>query len=185
MEAKDKHLVETFCLYKNFRPLNYNVAFRDNITIILNYIAKDMEVATINHLTLNFYKRFSKYLKLKYTEMTSQDRFQVCKGIYEKQYKGDNQLVLEYRKKLGDVPPYENNIKKDPSYVIMMYYDMLKLFTEKGERLFSLLPYKGGFQMSYITIDNSVLRDLIIEKKKSNKQKGDKLTTLRKDIDTT
>jgi hypothetical protein len=183
MEAKDNDLVETFNLYKQLRPLHYNVSFRDNITIVLNYIAKDMEVATINHLTLNFYKRFSKYLKLKYPYLTGEEKYQVCKGIYEKQYKGNNPLVLEYRKKLGDKPPYDNNIKKDPSYVILMYYEMLKLFTEKGEKLFSLLPHKGGFQMSYITIDNSVLRDLIIEKKKSNKQKGDKLTTLRKDIE--
>ena len=183
METKDKNLVETFNLYKTFRPVDYNVAFRDNITIILNYIAKDMEVATINHLTLNFYKRFSKYLKLKYPNLTGEEKYQVCKGVYEKQYKGDNQLVLEYRKKLGNVPPYDNNIKKDPSYVLLMYYEMLKFFIEKGERLFSLLPHKGGFQMSYITIDNSVLRDLIIEKRKPNKQKGAKLTTLRKDIE--
>lgn len=181
METKDKEIIETFNLYKQLRPLDYNVAFRDNITIILNYIAKDMEVATINHLTLNFYKRFNKFLKLKYPNLTSEEKYQVCKGIYEKQYKGDNPLVLEYRKKLGDKPPYDNHIKKDPSYVIEMYYEMLKLFTEKGERLFSLLPHKRCFQMSYITIDNSVLRDLIIEKNKRNKQKG--LTTLRKEIE--
>jgi len=64
METKNKELVETFNIYKTVRSANYNVAFRDNITIVLTYIAKDMEVATINHLTLNFYKRFSKYLNI-------------------------------------------------------------------------------------------------------------------------
>jgi len=181
METKDKTLVETFNLYNTCRPLDYNVAYRDNITIVLNYIAKDMEVATTNHLTLNFYKRFSKYLKLKYPNLNNQERYEVCKGVYEKQYKGDNSLVIEYRKKLGDNPPYESNIKKDPSFVVGMYYEILQLLTDKGERLFSLLPYKGGFQMSYITIDKSVLRDLIIVNKKSQKQKG--LLDLRKDIE--
>jgi hypothetical protein len=181
MEAKDKTLVETFNLYNSLRPSNYDIAYRDSITIILTYIAKDMEIATTNHLTLNFYKRFSKFLKLKYPDLTNNERYEVCKGIYEKQYKGNNPLVVEYRQKLGDVPPYENNIKKNSSCVVNMYYEILQLLIEKKQRLFSLLPHKKGFQMSYITIDKSVLRDLIIENKKANKQKG--LLNLRKDIE--
>lgn len=100
METKDINLLETFHLYKKLRPLDYNVAYRDNITIVLNYIAMDMEVAIINHLTLNFYKRFNKFLKLKYPDLTSEAKYQVCKGIYEKQYKGTINLFLNTERNL-------------------------------------------------------------------------------------
>lgn len=179
MQMKDKELVDTFKIYQTFRPTKYKVAYRDNITIVLNYIAKDMEVATINHLTLNFYNRFSKYLKSKFKQLTCKDVYEVCKGVYEKDYNGSNELVIEYRKKLGNLPPYENYIKKNPSFVLSVYHEILNYRKEKGERIFSLLPHKLGFQMSNITIDNAVLRDLIVGNKLVEAKRS---TELREDI---
>lgn len=182
MEQKNKDLMTTFELYKLCRPEKYKVAYRDNITIVLNYIAIEMATATTNHLTLNFYKRFNKYLKSKYPNTTPTYRYEVCKAIYEKTYVGNDELVLEYRKKLGDKPPYENNIKNDPSFVLSVYKEILTFRQENNERLFSLLPHKGGFQMSYITVDRAVLRDIIVGEELIKTDK--KLVELRKDIDT-
>lgn len=181
MEMKDKDLLCTFNQYQSFRPTDYKVAYRDNITIVLNYIAKDMEVATINHLTLNFYSRFSKYLKSKFPLLDSKDVYEICKGIYEKEYKGSNELVMEYRKKLGNRPPYENYIKKDPSFVLSVYQEILQYRKSRGERVFSLLPHKMGFQMSNITVDTAVLRDLIVGEKLIESKR---LVELREDINT-
>jgi hypothetical protein len=111
--------------------------------------------------------------------LTRKDVYEVCKGVYEKEYDGSNELVKEYRKKLGNLPPYEINIKKDPSYVLSVYKEILDYRKSKGERLFSLLPHKQGFQMSYITIDNAVLRDLVVGEKLVEAKR---LTDLREDI---
>ena len=161
MEQKNKDLMTTFEIYKQCRPEGYTVAYRDNITIVLNYIAIEMATSTTNHLTLNFYKRFSKYLKSKFPTTTPSYRYEVCKGVYEKIYEGNDELVLEYRNKLGDNPPYENNIKKNPSFVLAVYKEILNFRQENNEKVFSLLPHKGGFQMSYITVDRTVLKDII------------------------
>jgi hypothetical protein len=177
---KDQDLSSTYELYKQCYPDRYKIAYRDNIAIVLNYISKDMAVATSNHLTLNFYKRFSSFLKAKYQTIPNDERYIICKDIYDKEYIGNNELVLEYRNKLGNIPPYENNIKKDPSYIISVYEEILNFNKSNGKRLFSLLPFKGGFQMSYITIDNSVLRDLIVGYKLKD---CDKLTVLKEDIE--
>ncbi|NBW28745.1 MAG: hypothetical protein EBR38_09300 [Flavobacteriaceae bacterium] len=177
---KDQDLSSTYELYKQCYPDRYKIAYRDNIAIVLNYISKDMAVATSNHLTLNFYKRFSSFLKAKYPTIPNDERYIICKDIYDKEYIGNNELVLEYRNKLGNIPPYENNIKKDPSYIISVYEEILNFNKSNGKRLFSLLPLKGGFQMSYITIDNSVLRDLIVGYKLKD---CDKLTVLKEDIE--
>lgn len=179
MKMKDTEFMDTFTLFQSLRPLKYKVAYRDNITIVLNYVAKDMTIATINHLTLNFYNRFSKYLKSKYSQLTGKDVYEVCKGVYAKEYDGSNELVVKYRKKLGNLPPYENNIKKDPSFVLSVYQEILNYRKSKGEKLFSLLPNKSGFQMSNITIDTAVMRDLIVGEKLVETKR---LTELRGDI---
>ena len=190
----DDELNITFDKYQVCRPETFKPAFRDNISIILNYLAADMEVATTNHLVLNFYKRFSGYVRAKYPDTTAEYRYGVCKGLYEEKYLGQDPVVLEYRKKLGDKPPYDKYIKKDPSHVLSVYYEILDFNIKTNGRLFSLLPHKGGFQMSYITIDASVLRDLIVGEHlvplKDNRKKAERdyelptISQLRKDIET-
>lgn len=165
----DEEMNVTFDLYAKQRPPGFKVAYRDSIRAVLAYIAVDMVVSTTNHLALNFYKRFSTYLKHRF-EISSEQCYKVCKAIYEKEYDGEDAMILEYRRKLGSMPPYESNIKKGPSYVLQVYHEILEYnkSTQNNqdlktrEKLFSLLPHKGGFQMSYITIDNRCLQDLLI-----------------------
>jgi len=59
MDCKDEELVTTFEKpYKDLRPAGYQPGYRDYIAgIIRNGCVLDMETATKNHLTLNFYKR--------------------------------------------------------------------------------------------------------------------------------
>jgi hypothetical protein len=159
----DIELNETFRQYEKCRPPKYKVAYRDNIPIVLNYISKDMETSTTNHLVLNFYSRLKRYLKETNPTMTWTSIYEVMKGIYDEKYKGSDKLVLHYRSRLGNKPPYAKFVQKNPSAIIAIYKEILDYNKTIGKRLFSLLPSKSGFQMSYITIDNSVLRDMIID----------------------
>ena len=206
-EKIDQDLQDSLERYKKCRPENFKVAYRDNITIVFNYIAKEMETATINHLVLNFYKRFNRFLEERYPDIDKQERYKICSAIYEENYDGDNVVVLEYRKKLNNKPPWEKHVKKDASYILGVYHEIL-IFAEnqivlnckegiksKRKRMlrtFTLLPMKNGFQMSYITIDNSVLRDIIIGEqlipcrkvgKKYENEQSMTRSVLRKDIE--
>ena len=207
-EQTNQNLLDTLDRYIKCRPENYNVAYRDNIAIVFNYIAKEMETATINHLVLNFYKRFNRYLEEKYPQLSITERYKICTALYQEEYEGDNPIIIEYRTKLNNKPPYEKFVKQDASYILSVYYEILTfaeqqiaLKCNKGEKLkrkrmlrtFTLLPQKSGFQMSYITVDNSILRDIIIgeqlvKHKRACKRTNDidlmTSTELRKDIET-
>jgi hypothetical protein len=65
MQCKDKELVTTFeNHYKTLQPMGYKPGYRDCINTILgNGCAVDMETATKNHLSLNFFKWCSKYIQ--------------------------------------------------------------------------------------------------------------------------
>ena len=158
---------KTFEIYKLHRPTNYNPAYRDNLGSIINYLDKQMVVSTINHLVLNFYKRFSRYIKDKYS-LDSKSVYEICKCIYEKNYKGDDEIVKKYRTILDNKPPYENFVKKDPSKILNIYNEILTYNIENNKRLFSLIPNKNGFTMNYINIDKTGLKDLLVSIKIPN-----------------
>jgi hypothetical protein len=158
---------KTFEIYKLQRPDDYKPAYRDNLGSIINYLDKQMVISTINHLVLNFYKRFSRFIKDKY-ELDSKTVYEICKAIYDKDYKGDeskglvDEIVKNYRTILDNKPPYEKFIKKDPSKILKIYNEILTFNIQNNKRLFSLLPNKNGFTMNYITIDKTGLKDLLV-----------------------
>jgi hypothetical protein len=98
MDCKDEELVSTFEKhYKNLRPTGYQPGYRDYIAgIIRNGCAVDMETATKNHLTLNFYKWCSKYIQKLYPKLSKGEVYDIMKGIYEEKYSGSNQIVLDF-----------------------------------------------------------------------------------------
>jgi hypothetical protein len=162
-KSKDNNIHEfdeTFNIYKTCYPQEYTFASRDYLGAIINYMDKQMVISSINHLVLNFYKRFSTYIKHKYN-LSNKDAYVVCKNIYEEEYTGTDEIVLRYRNILGNEPPYENYIKKDPSRVIKLYNIILTFNLENNYKLFNLLPNKNAFTMSYITIDKTGLKDLL------------------------
>ena len=85
MDCKDEELVTTFEEhYKDLRPAGYQPGYRDYMQgIIRNGCAVDMETATKNHLTLNFYKRCSKYIQKLYPKLSKGEVYDIMKGIYE------------------------------------------------------------------------------------------------------
>jgi hypothetical protein len=133
---------KTFEIYKLQRPTNYKPPYRDFLGSVISYLHKQMVISTINHLVLNFYKRFSRYIKDKY-ELDSKTVYEICKSIYDKDYKGENIIVKKYRSILDNKPPYEKFVKKDQSNILKIYNEILTFNIQNGKRLFSLLPNKS------------------------------------------
>ena len=171
----DLELLDTFKLYNSCRPEGFQSGFRDNFGAIINYISKDMYVSTTNHLVLNFYNRLRKFIRTKY-DLTGEQAYKLIKEIYsDEKYSGRNIIIQKWKDKLNNTPPTAFNVKKNPSFILYAYNDILNYFNEhnseiknKEIRVFSLLPNKNSFTMSNITIDKSVLKDIIMSFEENN-----------------
>jgi hypothetical protein len=120
--------------YKDLRPTGYQPGYRDYMNgIIGNGCAVDMETATKNHLTLNFYKWCSKYIQKIYPKLSKGEVYDIMKGIYEEKYSGSNKIVLDFRKLLGDQAPTNPVIEKNPTNVLKVYKDKLRYYKEFEE----------------------------------------------------
>ena len=115
----DVEMNDTFNLYSNCRPDKYKPPFRDYNGILINYIKKDMIIATTNHLVLNFYNRITKYIKHKYN-FDNKKTYSIVKQLYEKEYSGNDKIIIEWRNRLNNLPPTEKNVKKNPK--LYSYY---------------------------------------------------------------
>jgi len=119
---------------------------------------------TNNHLKLNFYNRFRKYLKLRTGETDNAVVYHWLKDIYEVKYEGKNTFILYMREWLKYTPT-ESNIVKHSNHFVKIYYSILKEFEKypetKGVRTFTLLPHKHGFTQSHITICNAGLENTL------------------------
>lgn len=119
---------------------------------------------TNNHLKLNFYNRFRKYLKLRTGETDNAVVYHWLKDIYEVKYEGKNTFILYMREWLKYTPT-EANIVKHSNHFVKIYYYILKEFEKypetKGVRTFTLLPHKHGFTQSHITICNAGLENTL------------------------
>ena len=171
----DLELLDTFKLYNSCRPEGFQSGFRDNFGAIINYISKDMYIATTNHLVLNFYNRLRKFIRTKY-DLTGEQAYKLIKEIYsDEKYSGRNIIIQKWKDKLNNTPPTAFNVKKNPSFILYAYNDILNYFNEhnseiknKEIRVFSLLPNQNSFTMSNITIDKSVLKDIIMSFEENN-----------------
>ena len=133
-------------------------------------------VNTKNHLKLNFYNRFKKYLTLQPDGTDKAEVKRWLKAIYDPEYKENDRFILKMREWLKYTPT-EANIMKHSSHFVKIYYVILKEFEKhpdtKGIRTFSLLPHKHGFTLNHITIDNAGLLNTL--KYIAKKQKVEKV----------
>jgi hypothetical protein len=136
MDCKDEELVTTFEEhYKDLRPTGYQPGYRDYINgIIGNGCAVDMETATKNYLTLNFYKQCSKYIQKLYPKLSKGEVYDIMKGIYEEKYSGSKKIVLDFQRLLGYQAPTNWAIEKNPTNVLKVYKDILQYYKECKEK---------------------------------------------------
>ena len=111
-----------------------------------------MYISTLNHLVLNFYNRLRKYIITKY-DLTCEQTYKIIKEIYsDEKYVGCNIIIQKWKDKLNNIPPTALNVKKNPSFIIYAYNEILNYFNKhnsdpknKEIRVFSLLPNKKTF----------------------------------------
>ena len=156
-------------LYKSFSQMKQYITdelpARDYLCLgYITNLNKLQITMTNNHLKLNFYNRFRKYLKLRTGETDNAVVYNWLKDIYELNYDGKNVFVLYMRKWLKYIPT-EKNIVKHSNHFVKIYYSILKEFEKypdtKGVRTFTLLPHKHGFTQSHITICNAGLENTL------------------------
>jgi hypothetical protein len=87
------------------------------------------------------------------------------KGIYEKNYSGSIQVVLQFCSLLGNQSTTEMVIAIDATKVLNVYWDILTYSMGKELQLFMSFPVKHSFTMSNILIDKTAIQDLILDDK--------------------
>ncbi len=85
---------EMYKSFSQFYHLIKNLPFRDKMGALINNLTKQQFTMTKNHLKLNFYKRFSKYLELRTGETRKSIIYKWCKDIYDEKYNGKNYFIL-------------------------------------------------------------------------------------------
>ena len=144
---------ELYISFSKFEHYIDELPFRDKMCNLINNLTRQQLTMTQNHLKLNFYKRFRKYLELKTGEKRGNVLYNWLKDIYAEEYNGSN-FFIQYMRKWLKYIPTETNIKKYSSHFIKVYYKILQTFEKfpntKRVRTFNLLPNKGGFTMSHI-----------------------------------
>jgi hypothetical protein len=127
MDCKDEELVTTFEEhYMDLRPTGYQPGYWDYMNgIIGNGCAADLETATKNHFSLNFYKQCSKYIQKLYPKLSKGEVYDIMKGIHEEKYSGSNKIVLDFQRLSGDQAPTDWVIEKNPTKVLKVYKDIL------------------------------------------------------------
>ena len=167
MKERNEKIDTTDELYISFSHYKHylgELPFRDRMGNLINNLNKQQMTMTENHLKLNFYKRFHKYLEIKTGETRKSVIYRWLKDIYANEYTGNNFFIKSMRQMLV-YPPTEMNIKNNLSHFIKIYYKILTTFEKypnvKHIRTFNLLPTKNSFTLSTIEICSSCLKDII------------------------
>jgi hypothetical protein len=167
MKERNEKIDTTSELYISFSHYKQHLGdlpFRDRMGNLINNLNKQQLTMTENHLKLNFYKRFHKYLEIKTGENRKGVIYKWLKDIYANEYTGKNYFIHSMREWLV-FPPTEKNIKDNLSHFVKIYHKILKTFenypNQKGIRTFNLLPTKNSFTLSTIEICSSCLKDII------------------------
>jgi hypothetical protein len=105
--------------------------------------------------------------------LSKSEVYKICKGLFYKNYQLNNPIVLQYRQLLNNLPPDKQLSKINPTSILQIYDEILTYNRSNNLGLFSLLPLKQSFNMSYITLDKNGLWDLIVQDKLLPGKKGD------------
>lgn len=155
---------ELYISFSHYKDYLGELPFRDRMGNLINNLNKQQLTMTENHLKLNFYKRFHKYLEIKTGETRKSVIYKWLKDIYANEYTGNNYFIKSLCEWLK-YPPTEYNIKAYSSHFVKIYYKILMTFEKypnvKHIRTFNLLPTKNSFTLSTIEICSSCLKDII------------------------
>ena len=169
---KDLLFRQTVDEYMSCRPDSYVPAYSSHLgSGWFQQASQQMSIAAKNSTSMNFWRRFKRYLKSKYD--LGKDAWMVVRDIRTVEYGGDNQLVRLYRSLVPSKPKY-GNVEDYPELVMPLQHMFLQHFeceqqiaieggvqVKKQHRLFSLLPTKQGFECSHLKVCTNGLYGLL------------------------
>jgi hypothetical protein len=193
---KEMELTDTYHLYKQSLPTDFQHADTKQKSTLLQELSLQLCTITENHLKLNFYKRFSKYLQLQHPDTDWKTIYKIVNLILLSKKKFDESTdteikqhpqVIHYRtiflnKTLDELLKYDVWIILKQLREILIFNEALlmneqetgleyKLRT-RNARLFSMLPIKQLSNLSYMILTRQPLYYLL------SKSLGDEFTTI-------
>jgi len=182
---KHTELNNTYNLYKESLPTDFQHADTKNKSHLLKEMALQLSTITKNHLKLNFYKRFYNYLKLQHPEIDWKTLYNIVNHILMNKTKYDeskdleikeHSLVIQYRTKFLN-KTIDDLLICDVWIVLKQLREIL-IFNEatllkeqemkmeykcrtRNARLFSMLPIKQLSNLSYMTVTRQPLYYLL------------------------
>lgn len=173
---KEIELTNTYHLYKQSLPTDFQHADTTNKSTLLTQLSLQLSTITNNHLKLNFYKRFYKYLQLRHPDTDWKTIYKIVNHTLLSKKKFDEStdteikqhpLVIQYRtiflnKTLDELLKYDVWIILKQLREILIFNET-RLMNEqeagldyklrtKNARLFSMLPIKQLSNLSYMIL---------------------------------
>lgn len=171
-DIKDMDFRHSVELYESYRPAGY---FPPRSTHLASgwfqQASQQMAIAAKNSVSMNFWRRFKRYLKSKYD--LGKDAWMTVREVQATTYDGEDEIVLRYRAMLPTKPRF-GNIEDCPELVMPLQHLFLRHFEssqdnsvsngercQKQHRLFSMLPTKQGFECSHLKMCTNGLYGLL------------------------
>jgi hypothetical protein len=193
---KEIELTDTYKLYKQSLPANFQHSDTKGKSTLLTELSLQLSTITDNHLKLNFYKRFSKYLQLQHPDTDWKTVYNIVNHILLSKKKFDEStdmeikqhpLVIQYRttflnRTLDELLKYDVWIVLKQLREILIFNET-RLMNEqetgleyklrtRNARLFSMLPIKQLSNLSYMILTRQPLYYLL------SKSLGEEFTTI-------
>ncbi|MBX8645053.1 MAG: transposase [Thermoplasmata archaeon] len=167
---KDVHLRESAELYYTWRPENYKPPSSAYLSSGWHQSTSLQMVTNIhNNVSTNFWRRFRRYLKHKHS-LEGKDAYELMMNISSSEYDGTDTRVLEYKAwfPTRNIGPIQDHPQQAIPilYRILCYFESqhpIQEYTKEAKhlRLFSLLPFKRGFECSHFKMCNNGLYGLL------------------------
>jgi hypothetical protein len=167
-EVDDFELHVSIKLYKSWRPEGYVPPVSTHLTTGFQQQASQQMATNMRNSTVaNFYRRFKRYLKVRYS-LDGRQAYEALQSIRAVEYQGEDPLVKRYRDLLPPKPE-KGRLEDSPDLVMPLQHLFLRTFevaqaekqADRPPRLFSLVPTKQGFECSHIKICANGLYSLL------------------------
>lgn len=174
-EQKSLEFRASVSLYRSFYPPYYELPDSRHLSSgWYQQASQQMATACKNSTSTNFYRRFRRYLKLKY-DLDGKSAYEALKAIQAVEYDGQDEIVARYRKLMPTKPKY-GQVEDDPELVMPLQYTFLCFFeqfqtnervpnvvrgTARQARLFSLVPTKSSFTCNHLKMCTNGLYGLL------------------------
>jgi hypothetical protein len=134
---------------------DYQPVTQKHMRPILQVLSRDMATAAANMVRGTYYRRFYRWVRAT-LDCSSKYASRICGQVWEddRHKPSADPFVMRARAMLPDAPLNDRYIH--------LYVPQLYAFQRSSTSAFSLLPHKGNFKTSYLTINTNTLRALLL-----------------------